>query len=101
MGNPLTVPDLFKQTKAVWLNNARDIAEDLARKRPAITIEDVLEVYKLPKYLHRNTIGQVFNDRRFVSVGFVKSQRPVSNGRVIQKWTLRDDYLVESEQDCE
>lgn len=101
MKNPQTMPDLFQQTKADWLDGARATAIRLLRKRHTITIEDVLAEYKFPKYLHRNTIGAVFQEKHFVSVGFIKSNRRVSRGRVIQKWTLSDKYATESEADCE
>ncbi|RYF29596.1 MAG: hypothetical protein EOO17_00840 [Chloroflexi bacterium] len=102
MANPQTVPDLFQQSKTEWLDGARAVAIRLLRKsKHVITIEDVLAEYKFPKYLHRNTIGSVFNDDHFVSVGFTRSRRSVSNGRVIQQWSLSDKYAADSEVDCE
>lgn len=102
MNKPLTVPDLFQQTKTDWIEGARAVAIRLLRKnKPVITIEDVLAEYKFPSYLHHNTIGQVFKDRHFVSVGFTKSTKRSSNGRVIQRWTLSEKYAAEMEADCE
>lgn len=96
-----TMQDLFQKTKKDWLEGARATAVKMLRKRHTITIEDVLAEYKLPSYLHRNTIGRVFQDNHFVSVGFTRSTRRVSNGRVIQQWALSDKYVVEAEADCE
>lgn len=93
-----TIPQLFQDTKREWLIGARITAKRLLKTKPRITIEDVLAVYPLPKYLHRNTIGNVFRDRDFQSVGFTKSRRAVSRGRWIMYWTLSYDDVVE--QDC-
>ena len=101
MNTPLTVPDLFQQTRAGWIDGARAVAIKKLRNQMKITIEDVLEVYKLPNYLHRNTIGRVFQDDHFVSVGFTRSRRRISNGRVIQQWALSDKYATDTEVDCE
>lgn len=101
MNQPQTVPDLFRQTKADWVNGARTVAIRLLRKRHTITIEDVLAEYKFPKYLHRNTIGSVFQDGHFIPVGYVPSRRRVSHGRTIRQWTLNDKYIVEKEGYCE
>jgi hypothetical protein len=80
--------DLFRKGKEDWLQSARDEAKKLLKRRYSITIEDVLEVCPKPTYLHRNTIGSVFNGD-FVPVGFTKSKRLVSKGRYIRQWRLR------------
>lgn len=94
-----TVQDLFRQSKQEWLDGARATARKLLRNNYAITIEDVLEQYKFPKYLHRNTIGSVFKHSDFTTIGFVPSRRTVSHGRYIRQWTLANP--IETEQDCE
>lgn len=96
-----TVQDLFKKTKAEWLDGARAVAIKKLRQQHVITIEDILVDYPLPKYLHKNTIGAVFKDNHFVSIGFTRSLRQISNGRVIQRWVLSDRYKVEEVNDCE
>ena len=80
--------DLFKKTREQWLQEARDAARKLLAYRDHITIEDVLEVCPKPEYLHRNTVGRVF-DSEFQHVGFAKSKRVISKGRWIQQWRLR------------
>lgn len=97
-----TVPSLFQDTKKTWIEGARATARRLLRNRYQITIEDVLAEFPLPKYLHRNTIGTVFQDREmFQAKGFTVSRRRISHGRAIRYWTLTDEYSKEIERDCE
>lgn len=87
--NQLSMTDLFGKGREDWLEAARHEARKLLKTRYNITIEDVLEVCPKPTYLHRNTIGSVFNND-FVPVGFAKSRRAVSKGRWIRQWKLKD-----------
>lgn len=83
------IKDLFGKEREEWLESARHEAKKLLSRRYSITIEDVLAVCPKPTYLHRNTIGSVFNGD-FVPIGFSKSKRTVSRGRWIRTWRLRD-----------
>jgi hypothetical protein len=86
----LTMHDLFGKGREDWLETARHEARKLLRARQFITIEDVLDICPKPTYLHRNTIGSVFNND-FVPVGFAKSRRTVSKGRWIRQWKLKNE----------
>lgn len=101
MNNPQTVPDLFNRTREQWLNGARKVAYNLLKTRHTITIEDVLELYPRPKYLHRNTTGKVFHDTWFQPVGYTASKRKISHGRTIRLWGLSDQFEHTVEVDCE
>lgn len=101
MSNPQTVPDLFQKTKREWIDGARSVAVKLLRKRSSITIEDVLEAYPRPKYLHRNATGSVFHSAEFQPIGYTASRRRLSHGRTIRVWTLADDYAGALENACE
>ena len=90
-----TVNDLFKKTKAEWLTKARETASKLLEDQYAITIEDVLEVTPLPKYLHRNTIGNVFKTDDFKPIGWLPSKRTAMHGRPVRNWTMK----LESDRD--
>lgn len=90
--SPQTVPDLFQRTREQWLNGARNVAFNLLKTRHTVTIEDVLELYPRPSYLHRNTTGHVFKDAWFQPIGYTLSKRTVSHGRVIRLWTLSDAF---------
>ena len=95
--NPQTAQDLFQTTRERWLEGARHAARGLLRKRPRITIEDVLDIYPRPKYLHRNTTGSVFKDEMFQAIGYTTAKKFSSHGRVIRIWTLSDRYSDERE----
>lgn len=101
MANPQTVQSLFNQTAQQWVEGARLVGRKLLRTRHKITIEDVLEVWPRPSYLHRNTTGKVFQSHMFHAIGYTRARKPSSNGRVIRWWTLSDMYADEYGQDCE
>lgn len=82
--------NLFALGADEWLERARHDARKLLKNRNSITIEDVLDICPKPEYLHKNTVGSVFN-RDFVPIGFIKSKRLVSRGRWIRTWKLRDE----------
>lgn len=100
MKSPATVHDMFAKSKQQWLTDARNTAEMLLKDRHSITIEDVLKECPFPSYLHHNTIGRVFIDKRFCSVGITPSRRSSMNGRFIRRWALSDAYLISLEIDC-
>lgn len=93
------IQDLFRKSKQEWLDGARTKAINLLRNRTYVTIEDVLEQYPFPKYLHHNTIGSVFKHGDFTPVGYTSSRRAVSHGRTIRQWTMT--HPIELERDCE
>lgn len=84
-----TIIDLFSLTREEWLEKARDkMAQLLTTGAPYVTSDDVWKHNPLPSYLHKNTLGSVFNNQ-FRSIGYQKSKRPSANGRVIQQWVLK------------
>jgi hypothetical protein len=86
-------PDLFKQPKIAWLEKARAEARKLLERKEYITSEEVTEVCPLPRYLHRNTIGGIFQHPDFQVVGVTFARRPSSNSRLIRKWALRNPVV--------
>lgn len=102
MRNPQTAQDLFQMSREDWVEGARLMARHLLETRRTITSEDVTLAWPLPKYLHPNTIGQIFKENSmFHAVGYTKAKRPTSNGRVIRIWTLSDEAERFMEEDCE
>lgn len=89
-------PDLFKQPKMAWTEEARNEARKLLEHREYITSEDVTAVCPLPRYLHPNTIGGVFRHADFQMVGVTLARRPSSNKRLIRKWALKNPVLRKS-----
>ena len=85
-----TVTDLFQISKKEWVFDARQTMRCLLHDgKPYVTSDDVWRSCPLPDYLHKNTVGSIFNQREFKHVGYTKSTRAAANGRVIQKWALK------------
>lgn len=89
MRNPSTIQDLFQHSRETWLDGARSTARKLLKKKRVITIEDVLEVFPRPTYIHRNVTGHVFRDVDFKPVGYTLARKPSSHKRVIRLWKLK------------
>lgn len=86
---PTNAPDLFRSTRADWLEECRITARRLLKTRQSITIEDVLRVCPRPKYLKPNVTGSVFKDGDFVPVGYTVTRKPSSHRRVIRLWSIK------------
>jgi hypothetical protein len=86
--NTNDMQDLFQQQKKEWLEDCRTVARKLLATRTEITIEDVLRETPRPSYIHKNTTGQVFKHPDFKMCGIARSNRSVSKGRWVMKWTL-------------
>lgn len=84
---------LFQREKEAWLERARKEARKQLRRKPTITIEDVLKKCPRPEYIHRNTTGSVFQDVAFVATGWRPSKRPLMNGRQVRVWALNPKYV--------
>lgn len=78
--------DLFKSQKQDWIDEARKVAHQLLKKQYSVTIEDVLRVHPLPKFLHRNTIGTVFSQSEFSKIGYAPAKKLSSHGRILGVW---------------
>lgn len=86
----MTQISIFQTSKEQWIEQARDAMEYLLKSgQPYVTSDDVWRNTPLPRELHKNTVGSVFNSKVFKPVGYMKSTRPSANGRVIQKWALK------------
>lgn len=90
MKNPQTARDLFSNARTIWIEGARVVARKLLRKKRFITIEDILALHPRPKYIHRNTTGQIFKSNKFRAIGYTRAKKPSSHGRVIRMWELKD-----------
>ena len=91
---PQTTKSLFDVTAKMWLEQARRIAERKLRATDnvfAITVEDVMEDFPLPKYLSRNTIGQIFHDRRFRPFGTTVAKHWAARNHIIRTWILNEE----------
>lgn len=88
--------NLFSEQKTAWITEARQVAHLLLKKQYSITIEDVMRVHPLPRFLHRNTIGNVLSSGEFKRIGYRPALKTSSHGRVISVWTekLQSDTAV-------
>lgn len=84
--------DLFHTQREEWLQKARHTAEKLAIEHGSVDIEDVLALCPRPRFLHKNVTGHVFKAPVFRTVGIRKSRRPISNGRLICIWAVREEF---------
>jgi len=85
----LTIQDMFGLTRQGWLEECRKTAKQLLRFQDSVTVEDILPLVPRPEYIHRNSTGSIF-DGQFRSVGWVQSKRPISKGRWIMQWKLKN-----------
>jgi hypothetical protein len=92
----MTAIDMFAKERQAWIDQCRAMARRLLATREAITIEDVLQEFPRPKYIHRNTTGQIFKHEDFKASGFTKSRREVSKGRWIMTWKLANPTVPAS-----
>lgn len=72
-----------------WLKVARNEAVRIIRDKGYCTSDDIHERCEIPPWLHRNTMGAVFKDKRFTFSGFTISRRPEARGRTIRRYKLR------------
>lgn len=80
--------DVFSLQKEGYLKTCRKVARELLRNKETVTIEDITKLVPRPAYLHRNTLGSVFNNE-FVPVDFVKAKHSEAKGRYIRTWRLK------------
>lgn len=87
-----TTQDMFRTNKEAWLQEAREIAQNMLLTRGQITIEDLLEAHPLPKYIKKSFLGQVFKDDVFQAVGYKRARRLIANGHILRIWELNAAY---------
>lgn len=87
--------DIFKKTREDYILSAQKAAQDLLMRQDTITSEDVTKVRPLPKYLHHNTVGRIFQNPIFKAVGYTVARRPEARGHVIRIWSLNNSFYDE------
>lgn len=85
----LSFNGLLEREKTGWLEETRQLLiKELRAGKPFVTSDDAWRLNPLPTYLHKNTVGKLF-DTRFTTVGFTISRRKEAKGRTIRQWKLR------------
>ena len=69
-----------------WLDNARRVAQSIARERGSVTADDLREF--LPEPPHHNLMGAVFAGSEWALVGYEQSRRPKAHARLLRRWRL-------------
>jgi hypothetical protein len=73
-------------TKEQWLDQARDLARQIAEERGEVCADDIHEVLSIPQGVDRRTMGAVFEGMRWL--GFTKSRRKECHYRPISRFTI-------------
>lgn len=79
----------MNENKRAWLDDARHMARKLLANREYITSDDIWAFCPPPGYINGKIMGSVFTTPDFESVGFTRTKRASSHGRVIQKFRLK------------
>lgn len=71
-----------------WVQKARQKAIEHARIYGTVTSDDVHQICPMPKELHVNSMGAVFNTSELKLIRYEKSQREKSHSRVIGRYEV-------------
>lgn len=80
----------YTEQKRAYIDDARSTAKKLLQKRPYVTTDDIWKFCPPPRFLNTKVMGNIFHDKDFKSIGFTKTRRLSSHGRLIQKYRLRE-----------
>ena len=72
-----------------WLQKAREVARDMARRRGSVTIDEVREHCPPPDDVDPRIMGRVFMKSEFELIDHIESRRKVCHGRPIGIFRLR------------
>jgi hypothetical protein len=81
--NSMRFPDAEK-----WLTIAREKAVEIIRTEGKVSADEVVKLVPFSG-VSRNTIGALFKDDRFRTVGVRKSSTPSRKGALIWEWGLK------------
>lgn len=77
------------QDFAWWLEQARHLAVQIAKRKGFVSSDDIHKVCPLPDTAHHNLMGAVFKDKQFDPVGYCPSTRPSAHGRIIRIYCIK------------
>lgn len=81
---------LFEALRKPWIDQAREVARQIARRDGTVTIDQVRAVLPPPKDVDPRCMGAVLHSKEFTRVGFCNSERKECRGRPISIFALRD-----------
>ncbi len=72
-----------------WLDQARFLAERIAKQKGQVSSDDIHNALELPEGAHHNLMGAIFKDPRFKPIGYTHSSRPSAHGRIIRIYCIK------------
>lgn len=91
-----TTQQLFKDERAKWLHEAREVAQKLLMERDTVTINDVTAIHPLPSYIRNALLGHVFQHQIFSKVAVERSPKFAAKGHYIGRYRLNDAFYPTS-----
>lgn len=79
------------QNNSSWVDEARAVAKQLARKDGQVSIDEVLDFLPRPEDIHPNATGSVFRERCWKKVGYKSSSKPSAHARAIGIYQLLEN----------
>jgi len=73
-----------------FLDRARAVAEQIARKKGSVTADDVRVVLSIPAGVSHNAMGALFRGPRWERIGWQQSEQPQRHGNRVGLWRLRN-----------
>jgi len=87
-----TIPmSLFEKNRRAYVEYARRQARHLIYKHGSVTVDDLRDFIEdsIPAWMSRKFLGAVLAGKEFIPVGFTKTKRKSSHGRLIRIFKLR------------
>ena len=80
---------LLERSRSEWLFDARNTAAMVCRLYGRVTADDIRRRCPIPDGWDPRVVGAVFNDRRFIKVGYRATGRPEAHARPIAVFEFR------------
>ena len=72
-----------------FLDRARAVAEEIARKKGTVSSDDVRAVLAIPPDVHHNAMGAIFRGPRWERIDWQQSEQPQRHANRIGIWRLK------------
>lgn len=89
--------NIFYEAEQKYIDQARRKAVELLKKRPHITVEDVLVACPRPYGVSKKVNAKIFKNDVFRPLGYTRAKHTAANGHVIRLWCLNSAYFPEDE----
>jgi hypothetical protein len=79
----------FEKTRKEFLEECREVARKVCERKGYASIDDVREMVKTPKGVSPKIYGAVFNTKEWQPIGYTRTQRSSSHGRIVGVYEQR------------